>query len=83
MGTGNGKETWQGSTVRRFSQHHSHRTPVEKAGDVLRDAISAAGVDDFSRMAIQAAAESYARERMRAEFAGFVAELNAEQGKAA
>lgn len=70
-------------SLQHFPQGHSSRSPVERARQVLHDAVLAAGVDDFSRMAIQGAAESYARERMRAEFAGFVAELNTDQEQAA
>lgn len=79
----NKKGAGQGALLQQFPQRHSTRSPVEKARDVLRDAIIAAGVDDFSRMAILAAAESFARESTRAEFASFVAELHAGQEKAA
>jgi len=83
MGAGNGKGAWQGSPVQHFPQRHSNRTRVEAAHQVLLDTLIAAGLDDFVEMAIKAAAESYARECVRAEFASFMAELDATREVAA
>lgn len=72
----NKKGAGQGALQQHFSPPHFSRSRLEVARDVLRDAILASGADEFSAMAIRAAAESYARESIRAEFAAFRAELD-------
>lgn len=72
----NKKGAGQGALTQHFPPVHSTRSRLQVAREILLDAITASGVDDFAAMAIRAAADSYAREHVRAEFAAFRAELD-------
>lgn len=49
---------------------------TEAARNILRDAVIAAGVDSYAGMVILAAADSFAKARIRDEFAAFMRELD-------
>lgn len=86
MNTRNGKGALAGAQVKQFPNvppAHSSRDRVRHAREVLRDAIVASGVQPFQASAIEAAAESLAKERVRAELASLAAELEPPTGAAA
>ncbi len=76
MNTSNEKGALAGPLVRHFSPADSNSLRAPAAKNILRDAIIAAGVEAYAGVAILSAAESYAKARVRDEFAAFRAELD-------
>lgn len=74
--TANKKGALAGALEQQFSPSHHTPSRTAVALAVLRDAITASGVERFTALAILAAAESYAKARLRDEFAAFAAELD-------
>lgn len=59
-----------------FSPPNYTPSRTESSLAVLRDSVTAAELDKFTHMAILAAADSYAKARVRDEFAAFLRELD-------